>query len=373
MSERGGAGDSSATGRTAPEAEPAPSEGALTGPAASGAPPSLTGALGVLAPVVIALLIAVFFVTLFLLAFRSPTPHDLRVGITGPASSSERLRQLLADRAPGALDLRDYSDPDAAQAAVEHRDVYAALVIDGDRWTLLVAGANGSALTRALQGQLEPAAAATGTRLAVRDLVPRAPGDGSGLAIFYAAFGLVLGGFLFGVNTYQVAPRLTFRARMTSVALFGPLCGVGAAAASHALGALNGSFLANGAVLTLIATAVGMATAMMLRVFGLLGITLGSVLLLTLGNASSAAVFPPALLPGWLEPFAYILPPGAGVRALAGASYFDGGGVDLGVAVLVTWIALSASIIFVLDRRAATTVRTRKHPQAPAVVGEEAS
>jgi len=84
-----------------------------------------------------------------------------------------------------------------------------------------------------------------------------------------------------------------------------------------------------------------------------------SMLLLTLGNASSGAVFPPALLPGWLEPFAYILPPGAGVQALAGASYFGGGGVPQGVAVLVAWIVLAALIIFALDRR--TTRKGASH------------
>jgi len=316
---------------------------------------SLSGALGVLAPVLIALLISVFFVTLFLLAFRSPTPHDLRVGVAGPASSRADLHREVETLAPGALDLRDYSDLDSARSAVEHRDVYAAVVIASDQWTLLVAGANGSALTSALQRQLEPVAAATGATVSVQDLVPRAAGDASGLAIFYAAFGLVLGGFLFGVNTYQIAPTLSFRARMLSVGLFGPFCGVGAAVAGHALDALEGSFLANAAVLTLIATAVGMATAMLLRVFGMLGITLGSMLLLTLGNASSAAVFPPALLPEWLAPFSYILPPGAGVRALSGASYFGGGGVLLGVAVLLGWIVLSALTILVLDLRTART------------------
>lgn len=173
---------------------------------------SLTGTPGVLAPVAIALLISIFFVTLFLTAFRSPTPHDLRVGITGPSSATDRLRQNVAASAPGALDLRDYTDPGAAQAAVEDRDVYAALVIERDQWTLLVAGANGSALIPALRRPFGPAAAAADARLSVRDVVPRAPGDKSGLAIFYAAFGLVLGGFLFGVNTYQVAPGLSFLA-----------------------------------------------------------------------------------------------------------------------------------------------------------------
>lgn len=369
MSERGDVRDGGAGGRPGSQVEkgaPTASSSRQNAPAGT---PSVSTTRGVVTPVVIALVISVFFVTLFLLAFRSPTPHDLQVGLTGPTSATEQLRQTVADRAPGMLDFRDYSALADAQAAVEHRDVYAALVIDQRQWTLLVAGANGSALLSALPEQLEPAAVAAGARLRVHDVVPRAPGDISGLAIFYAAFGLVLGGFLFGVNTYQVAPRLSFRARMGSVALFGPLCGVGAAVAGRALDALEGSLLANAAILTLIATAVGMATAMLLRAFGLIGITLGSLLLLTLGNASSAAVFPPALLPGWLEPFADLLPPGAGVRALAGAAYFGGGGVLLGVSVLVAWIAVSALVIFSLDRRAAT-MRTRTGTHTPPVGAE---
>ena len=47
-----------------------------------------------------------------------------------------------------------------------------------------------------------------------------------------------------------------------------------------------------------------------------------------------------------------VLPPGAGVRALAGAASFEGGGVALGVVVLVAWIAVSAVVILALDRRA---------------------
>lgn len=164
MSERGETGESAGV---TPESGPGSSQVTSPEQDTAVAPLSLTGTLGVLAPVVIALAISVFFVTLFLLAFRSPTPHHLRVGITGPASASGALRQAVAARAPGAFDLRDYPDPGAAQAAVEHRDVYSALVIGPDQWTLLVAGANGSALTPALRRSFEPVAAAARARLTV--------------------------------------------------------------------------------------------------------------------------------------------------------------------------------------------------------------
>ncbi len=120
-------------------------------------------------------MISVFFVTLFLLAFRSPTPHDLHVGIAGPGPASAQLRQAVTARDPGALDLRDFPNRGAAQKAVTHRDVYAALAIERKDWTLLVAGANGSALGSALQERFAPAADAAGARLSVRDLVPPAP------------------------------------------------------------------------------------------------------------------------------------------------------------------------------------------------------
>ena len=144
-----------------------------------------------LVPVVIALLISVFFVTLFLLALRSPTPHDLRVGVTGPSAATAEVQQAVYTAAPGALDLSVYPNPGAAQAAVEHRDVYAAVVIEGDQWTMLVAGANGAALIPALQRLFQSAvlswprwtwlhhwsAGASGAHLLGESLPSSLPGD----------------------------------------------------------------------------------------------------------------------------------------------------------------------------------------------------
>lgn len=154
--------DEDGGGSSPPGSEPVPGTGRVemvsSGQDNPVAPLSLTGAVGVLAPVVIALLISVFFVTLFLLAFRSPAPHELRVGISGSAAPMRQLEQAVAAHAPGALDLHEYPSENAVQGAVEHRDVYAALAIQRDQWTLLVAGANGAVLIPALQRQFEPAA-----------------------------------------------------------------------------------------------------------------------------------------------------------------------------------------------------------------------
>ncbi|MFF3917011.1 hypothetical protein ACFYZB_26670 [Streptomyces sp. NPDC001852] len=49
--------------------------------------------------------------------------------------------------------------------------------------------------------------------------------DTRGLSIFYASFGLILAGYLFGQVTYQVAPRLAFSQRLLSLTVFSPAGG----------------------------------------------------------------------------------------------------------------------------------------------------
>ncbi|MBT2384330.1 ABC transporter permease [Streptomyces sp. ISL-11] len=302
-------------------------------------------------PVAVVLAIGTIFVSVYLAAFHAPRPHDLPVAVVGTQQETHRIEEGLESALSGGFDVRPYADEAAAREAVEHRRVYGAYLTGHGAPKLLFAGANGPSVTGTLTGAFGPVAGAGGHRLAQEDVLPASTGDTRGLSIFYAAFGLVLAGYLFGMMTYQAAPALRFRQRMASLALFGVLGGVIVAllAGDTGFGALPGSFVGIAGMTALMAMAAGGATMVFIRWGGAAGAGLASVVLLTLGNSTSGGVMPAPYLPGWLHPLSDVLPVGAGVRAIQGLAYFHHDGLGRGIAVLAAWIVACAGLLYVRD------------------------
>lgn len=316
----------------------------------------------VLLPVAVVLLIGTVFVSVYLAAFHAPHPHQLRVGTTETGTRQEQLRQELARAVPGGFSLTTYPDETSARDAVQDRSVYAAYLGEGN---LLYGSANGSAVTATVTTAFGAVAQAEHQGLALRDVAPAAAGDTRGLSVFYAAFGLVLAGYLFGMTTYQLAPRLQYRWRMLSLALFGVVGGilVPAIAGGAGFGALPGSFVPLAVVVALMGAAVAATTMVLLRVFGPAGVSLASILMLILGNSSSGGIMPAAYLPGWLRPLSDILPVGVGVRAMQGISRFQDDGFVRALVILPVWVLGAALVLYLKDVY-------RRIPAAPVGPGE---
>ncbi|MFJ2814050.1 ABC transporter permease [Streptomyces sp. NPDC087294] len=321
-------------------------------------PPGPGNLRAVLLPVAVVLLIGTVFVSVYLAAFHAPRPHQLRVGTTEVGTHQAHLRQDLAKVTPGGFSLTTYPDENAARRAVQDRSVYAAYLGDG---TLLYGSANGAAVTATVTTAFATVAHAEHHELAALDVAPAAAGDTRGLSVFYAAFGLVLAGYLFGMTTYQLAPRLQYRWRMASLALFGTVGGllVTTIAGSVGFGALPGPFLPLAAVVALMGAAVGATTMVLLRIFGSAGVSLASILMLILGNSSSGGIMPAAYLPGWLRPLSDILPVGIGVRAMQGLSRFQDDGLGRALLLLPLWVLVAALILYLKD------VYRREPPTSP--------
>ncbi|MER6918170.1 ABC transporter permease [Streptomyces spiralis] len=311
----------------------------------------------VLVPTMVGLVIGTLFVTIFLAAFHTPEPHGLPVGIVGSTSQVEAVEQKLVTNSPGRVAFTHYASVDAAQDAVEHRQVYGAYIVSGDGAStrLLYAGANGPAVTNTLQGIFGTVAQSSQATLGSQDVAPTSSGDTRGLSIFYSGFGLVLAGYLFGLVSSQMAPRLPLRRRLLSLTAFSTASGITVALTAGGTGfnALPGNLAAIMAVMILMAMAVGSATLLIMRVAGPAGTLLASLILLILGNATSGGTLPPAYLPDWLRPLSEILPVGLGVRALQGVSYFGGDGYLRGIVLLTVWALGSVAVLWVLDRAAA--------------------
>ncbi|MFD3538205.1 ABC transporter permease [Streptomyces sp. NPDC058662] len=322
-----------------------------------------SGLKGVLLPVAVVLVIGTIFVSVYLAAFHAPRPHDLPVAAVGTAAEAHRLEADLERALPGGFEVRPYGDEAAAREAVEHREVYAAYLPDHGQssGTLLHAGANGPSVTATLTAAFAQAATPGGPPPAGEDILPVSAGDTRGLSVFYAAFGLVLAGYLFGMMTYQAAPALRFRQRIASLTLFGALGGIIVAllAGDTGFGALPGSFAGTAVVTALMAMAAGGATMAIVKWTGSAGAAIASVVLLIFGNATSGGVMPAFYLPDWLHPLSGVLPVGAGVRALQGMSYFHNDGLWSALAILTAWILACVALLYLRDIRSARTKRPR--------------
>ncbi|RPK32880.1 hypothetical protein EES40_36285 [Streptomyces sp. ADI93-02] len=329
-----------------------------TGARPTDAPPvrrGVTGTRAVIGPVITVLTVGLAFISMFLAAFHTPSAHRLPVAVAA-SDQAAALFDVKAQRlAPEAFQIERYPDEASARSAVEHRDAYAAYLLDDGRPKLLYAGANGPAVT-ALVTPLAALPNGDGHKTPVEDVLPLSSDDSRGLSVFYASFGLVLAGFLFGQVTYQVAPRLSFNQRVLSLGLFAVLGGLATTLiACTAFGAIPGSFFGIFAIVTLLAGAVGSATVALIRTFGAVGAPLSSIFMLIVGNATSGGVLPPSFLPSWLQPLAFVMPSGVGVRALDGLAYFHHDGLGSGVVILSAWIAACVGVLYALDRIAAST------------------
>jgi hypothetical protein len=314
------------------------------------APDGATGTRGILGPVAVALMIGLIFVSVYLAAFHAPRPHHLPIAMVGTIRTTRSLAAGLNDALLGGFTVNRVRTNRVARDAIEHRQDYGAVLDANNAPTMLYAGANGLAVTSLIKGVVATTAAEVVARPIVpKDILPAARGDTRGLSIFYAAFGLVLGGFLFGTLTYQLAPQLELRQRLLSLAIFGVAGGLLITLIAKAFGAIPGPLLGLAGVIALMAMASGGAAMSFVRLFGGAGVTLGSIVLLVLGNSTSGGSLPPVFLPGWLRPLSGILPVGVGVRALGGLSYFHNDGLVTAVAVLGTWIAACATILYARD------------------------
>ncbi|WP_051857498.1 hypothetical protein [Streptomyces cellulosae] len=317
--------------------------------------PVLAAAAGIrkamIVPVVTALAIGTIFVAVYLAAFHSPAARHQPLGIAASDTVAARTELALNTATPDAYTFYRYPDAEAARQAIAHDKVPAAIITEGHELRMLTAGAQGPST---ISGLAAAVSEAVGHPVPTQDVRPLVAGDARGLSAFYAAFGVVLAGFLFAVSSYQIAPRLLLSARIASMVAFSGASGVVVALIAHtAMNALPAPFLVVALVVGLLAWATAAATGVLLRLFGPLGMPVASVVLLTFGNATSGGILPATFLPTWLSPLSEILAPAAAIRGLRGAAYFHNAHLAGALLNLTFWIVGCLALQYALDRFAA--------------------
>jgi hypothetical protein len=276
-------------------------------------------------------------------------PRDLPVAAVGPADVVAGFEQQLASEAgDGAFALEAVDSREAAVEAIEDREVYAAFVLPPEQPEVLVASAASPTVAQ-LVGQLAARSAPAGSPPPqVTDVVPTPADDARGAVFSAGSLPLVLGGIIVGAAVaLGVASWWRWMVAVVTAAIAGfTMNGI----LDGWLGALGGSYLTNAGVVTLGVAAISLSIVGLGNLLGRVGVVLGAVAILLVGNPLSGITSAPELLPfGWLGQW---LPPGALGSALRGTAFFDGAGTTFPLTVLAAW-AGGGLLLALLPGRAA--------------------
>ncbi|GAA1503649.1 ABC transporter permease [Streptomyces synnematoformans] len=304
-------------------------------------------------------------IALALWAFVWPSarlaPRDLPLGVAGPAQATAPLKAQLAERGD-AFEVHTYPDAAAARSAIEEREVYGAVVATPDGPRLLVASAAGpnvaQLLTRTVGEQAAGPEQSPGT-VPTEDVVPLPAADPRGSALNSSVLPLALAGLAVG----GAATLLGLRSWRAVGAVTGAAAAIGVVAAAVAdswLGALTGNWWAEAGALGLTVLAGAAGVAGLAAVFGRVGMGVGSLLVMLLGNPFSGVTSAPEMLPEPVGALGQLLPPGAGGSLVRSVAYFGGSGAAAPLAVLIGWSLVGLALLVL------GPLLSRHRPPAPA-------
>lgn len=349
--------------------------------------------------------LASLVVALIVLAFTWPTKtmeaKNLPVSITGPEVTVSQFEQSLKDQGIETFELKQATSREDAEQQIKQRETYGAIIFtEGAAPEVLTAPAANAAATQMLNGvatqlnaQIQQQALAAKTEaltqavqaggeqgaqaaaqleqmkvqaeqasaMAVKTtaVVPLSESDSSGTGLAIAAFPLVIGGIL-GGSFSVLRVNGTWR-RFTTATLYAVIGGaLTALILSTWFGIIPGDFATLWAALS----ATYLATAAFIVGVGalsspLIGLAVGAVITMFIGNPISGASMPSVFLPGAWGQIGQMMVPGASSTLLRSIAYFPEAATSGQWLVLGSWIAfglLTGVIGWALKERRTATV-----------------
>lgn len=349
-------------------------------------------------------LLASLIVAIVILAFTWPTKtmeaKNLPVSIAGPEVTVSQFEQSLKDQGIETFELKQATSREDAEQQIKQRETYGAIIFtEGAAPEVLTAPAANAAATQMLNGvatqlnaQIQQKALAAKTEaltqavqsggeqgaqaaaqleqmkvqaeqasaMAVKTtaVVPLSESDSSGSGIAIAAFPLVIGGIL-GGSFSALRVNGTWR-RFVTATLYAVIGGALTALILNVwFGMIPGDFATLWAALsaTYLATAsfiVGVSA----LASPMVGLGVGAVITMFIGNPISGASMPSVFLPGAWGQIGQMMVPGASSTLLRSIAYFPEAATSGQWLVLGSWMAvgLLAGIIgwALKERRTAT-------------------
>ncbi|MEJ3405112.1 ABC transporter permease [Rathayibacter sp. YIM 133350] len=350
---------------------------------------------------------ASLIVAVVVLAFLWPSItssiKSFPIAVTGDATQVSSFTEALDKNAEGRFDVTTLDSRSEAVDRIESRDIYGAVVL-GQKPEVLTASAGGTVQTQVMgqlqsqlqmqvnsltaagvqaavaktnaaaeAGQLPPAQAAqiiekalstTPATVKLTDVVPLASTDSRGVGFAAASFPMVLGGMLGGI-LISVLVAGVWR-RFAAILAYSVIAGFGLTAILQPwFGILQGDFLVNGAAMALTLLGTGALIVGATAVFGRIGIAVGSVITMFIGNPISAATQPLQFLPAPWGAIGQFFVPGASTTLLRDLSYFPDANALQSWLVLAGWALVGVVLMFVGHFRSQEVVHVESAIEKP--------
>jgi hypothetical protein len=317
-------------------------------------------------PVIGGLLLLIALLGLIGTAIRDPRPHDIQVGLVGPASGVQQISTAFGENAPGAFQFTTYGSEAGARAALDSRTVDGFLVLGSNATRLVVAGAAGDAAAGVITAAFTNVFKPQGVTLDVEVVHPFAAGDAHGLILFFVVVAVIVSALVAQALLFGIAPDAGFGPRLIVALTFAVLGGPTAmGTAAWIAGDYGSGFWTAIGFVMLAALAVGTVVAGCARLLGPPGLGLAALVVVLLDLVSSGGPVGSQLLPDfyrWLAPW---MPAGQLYSALRGALYFDGAGLAGPLLVLSGWV-VGGLVLMWLGELVSTRRRTHVATLAPA-------
>jgi hypothetical protein len=316
----------------------------------------------VLPPIVGGLVLLLALIGLIGTSIQNPKPHDIPVGLVGPAPAVAQLSSSFGKAAPGAILFTTYGSETDARAALDARTVEGFLVIGPGDPQLVLSGAAGDAVTGVLTAVFSNAFRAQGANLTVETVHPFAVGDAHGLILFFLIVAVAISTLAAQALLLDRAGDAGVGVRLSVVVVYAvPAALSGMGAATWIAGDFGSGFWAATAILALAAAALGAVVAGAGRLLGFAGVGLTALFVVLLGLVTSGGPVGTYMLPDAYRALEPWLPAGPLYSALRGALYFDGAGVATPVLVLSGWllaglVLMVAGEVFARRRRPAAVM-----------------
>jgi hypothetical protein len=316
-------------------------------------PPAAIRATGII--VVLVVMLAILAIAFALPAARSK-PHDVPIGAAGPQAASGQVAETLEQHAPGAFAITYYPGEAALRDAIHNRDVYGGISLGPDGRSLLIA-TGGSPMVAQMLSQIgNGIAQQAGAPLRTEDLAPPTASDPRGAGLAASALPITLAGLLPAVALVLLLKREVWT-RFAAAVVFAVIAGASIAALlRYVFESIDQNVWGVAAGLTLGLLAAGLSMLGLGSLFGRVGLAVGALMAMLLGNPLSGLSSAPEMLPSGWGTVGQLLPQGATATLLRSTAFFGGAGATTAIAVLTCWAVAGAALIVIAAVRQGRSV-----------------